>query len=172
MQPDTATAYGTVSRILHWLMAAGFAYMLFTVTAWSYDEEYFSLIDNHKSVGFVLLVLIVVRLLWAAVNFSRRPHGNILVKIGHLALYALMLAVPVVAMIRQYGSARGTLEVFGVPLVSGAAEKIDWMVQLGGQWHGNLGWILFALAGGHIVMAVAHQLKGEKIINRMAGPRR
>ena len=29
--------------------------------------------------------------------------------------------------------------------------------------------VLFALALGHIVMAVVHQAKGEKIINRMIG---
>lgn len=172
MHADTATAYGTVSRILHWLMAAAFAYMLFTVVAWSVNEDNFDLLDKHKSVGFVLLMLALARTVWALVNVRRRPPDNIAAKIGHVAMYALMLAVPLLALLRQYGSARGNLEVFGVAVMGSAAEKIDWMMQLGGQWHGLLGWTLFALTGGHIVMAVVHQLKGDKIINRIAGPRR
>ncbi len=169
MKPDTAHAYGSISRLLHWLMAAGFVFLLFTAAAWNYNEDYYSLMDQHKSVGFVLLVLVALRLVWALMNARRRPPGNLLVKLGHWALYALMVAVPLLGMLRQHGSARGEFKVFGLPLMNGAAEKIEWMVRLGNQWHGTLAWTLFILAGGHILMAIIHQIKGEKIINRMAG---
>lgn len=171
MHKDNPNTYGSVSRFLHWSMAAGFAFMLFTVAAWSLNEDYYSLLAYHKPVGFILLVLAAVRLLWAALNAARRPPAHIGARLGHLALYGLMLAVPLVAMIRQYGAARGPLDVFGIRVMTGSPEKIEWMAQLGNQWHGLLGWVLYALAAGHIVMAVVHQIKGEKIINRMAGRR-
>lgn len=166
--PDNPLFYGTVSRLLHWLMAILFAFMLFTAAAWTYDEEYFGLMDYHKAVGFVLMWLVCVRLVWAIINLRRRPQGHILVKLGHGALYLLMVAVPLVGLLRQYGSARGSLDIGGITLLPASPERIDWMVQLGKQ-HGTLAWLLFVLIAGHIVAAVAHQIKGEKIINRMAG---
>lgn len=169
MKPDTATTYGTVSRLLHWTMAAAFAFMLFTALAWTVDEDYFSLMAYHKAVGFILMLLIVIRTVWAAVNLRRRPHSGLPVKLGHALLYLLMLAVPFIGLLRQYGNARGSLEIFGFSVMPSAPEKIEWMVKIGGLAHGKLGWLLFALAAGHILMAVLHQLKGEKIINRMIG---
>ena len=169
---DTQQYYGTISRLLHWSMAAAFAVMLFTAAMWNFNEDYFSLMGLHKSVGFLLMILIVVRVIWAALNIKNRPHGNLIVKLGHLGLYVLMIAVPMVGLIRQYGSARGSLKVFGVEVMGAAPEKIEWMTQIGNMAHGNLAWLLFALAAGHIVMAIVHQVKGEKIINRMAGSRK
>ncbi|WP_373820192.1 cytochrome b [Glaesserella sp.] len=168
MQADNSQYYGTVSRFLHWLMAICFGFMLFTGLS---DEETFkSFIAYHKSVGTILMGLIIIRLIWAIANRHRRPPAkNIFVTLGHKALYGLMVVVPVVALIRQYGAARGPLDVFGMKVMNGSAEKIDWMVSLGNQWHGLLAWVLFTLVAGHIVMAIIHQIKGEKIINRMAG---
>lgn len=169
---DNQLYYGTISRILHWLMAAGFAFLLFTVIMWNINEDYFSLMAYHKSVGFLLTILIVVRIIWALLNASRRPQSNLAVKLGHWALYVLMIAVPVVGLLRQYGAARSTLDVFGIEVMGKAPEKIEWMTQLGNAAHGKLGYVLFVLAFGHIVAAIVHQIRGEKIINRMAGPRR
>ncbi|QIW14886.1 hypothetical protein A4G20_00050 [Pasteurellaceae bacterium RH1A] len=165
---DNRQKYGTVSRFLHWSMALCFGFMLYTGLAG--EETFKALMPYHKSVGTILMGLLVIRIIWAIANRKNRPPaGNIMVTLGHLALYVLMIAVPVIALIRQYGGARGPLEVFGVNVMDGAAEKIDWMVNLGGLLHGELAWALFALVGGHIVMAIYHQIKGEKIINRMAG---
>ncbi|MDO5059367.1 MAG: cytochrome b/b6 domain-containing protein [Neisseria sp.] len=177
---DNNQYYGTFSRLLHWLMAAAFALMLFTAVMWNINEDYFSLMGLHKSVGVLLMVLLVVRMVWSLLNRANRPECNAAAKLGHLALYALMFAVPFVGLLRQYGSARSSLEVFGIEVMGKAPEKVEWMAQAGGaqpiaglDWsvHGLLAYTLFALVAGHIVMAVIHQLKGEKILNRMAGSR-
>ncbi|QIM67647.1 hypothetical protein A4G16_09925 [Mannheimia granulomatis] len=167
MRSDNSQVYGTVSRILHWSMAICFGFMLYTGLAG--EETFRSLLPYHKSVGAILMVLIIVRTLWAMANRKNRPAAaNIFVTLGHLALYILMLTVPTIALIRQYGAARGPLEVFGVKVMEGATEKIDWTVSLGNSLHGELAWALFALTAGHIIMAIYHQIKGEKILNRMA----
>ncbi|OAM30683.1 hypothetical protein A7Q01_08160 [Eikenella sp. NML96-A-049] len=136
---------------------------------WNINEKYYSLISYHKSVGFLLLVLVALRLVWALANWRNRPHGSLAMKLGHAALYVLMAAVPIVAMIRQYGSARGDLEVFGITVMHKIEQPIEWMTQLGNAVHGKLAYLLFLLAFGHIAMVVLHQLRGEKIINRMSG---
>ncbi|UOO81879.1 cytochrome b/b6 domain-containing protein [Uruburuella testudinis] len=173
MQADNAQSYGSISRFFHWLMAAGFAFMLFTALSWllADDAEWTKgLMYYHKSVGFLLAVLVVLRLLWALANLKRRPPADSMAALfGHIALYVLMVAVPFIGLIRQYGGARGALEVFGATVMQGSPEKIDWMVQLGGNWHSTLAWVLFALAAGHIAMVAVHRLKGEDVLPRMLG---
>lgn len=167
MRSDNSQVYGTVSRILHWSMALCFGFMLYTGLAG--EDTFRALLPYHKSVGAILMVLIIIRTIWAIINRKNRPApANIFVTLGHFALYLLMIAVPTIALIRQYGAARGPLEVFGVKVMEAAAEKIEWTVELAGALHGELAWALFALTAGHIVMAIYHQIKGDKILNRMA----
>ena len=75
MTPDSSRYYGTVSRLLHWLMAVCFVVMLVTAIIWNLTEADWvgSLYGLHKSFGFILMVLIVVRILWAA---ARRQCGG------------------------------------------------------------------------------------------------
>lgn len=166
---DNKQYYGTISRLFHWLMALCFAFMLFTAIMWSINEDYYSLMGYHKSVGFILMVLVVLRAIWAMINLKNRPHSSTIAHLGHLVLYVLMIVVPAIGLIRQYGMAKGPLSVFGVEVMGTAPEKIEWMTNLGNAAHGKLAFLLFFLVAGHIVMAIVHQLKGEKIINRMIG---
>lgn len=167
MLPDSSQRYGTISRFLHWSMAICFGFMLYT--GLQGEDVFKALLPYHKSVGTILMALIAVRIVWAMLNHHKRPKAaNIFVTLGHLALYVLMLAIPTVALIRQYGAARGPLEVFGVQVMEGSPERILWMVELANDYHGEMAWTLFALSAGHIAMAIFHQIRGEKILNRMA----
>ncbi len=168
MKQDNFDTYGTVSRFLHWSMALCFFFLMGTAIAFNISEEYYSLMYYHKLAGVVVLALGVVRVVWAIVNRKNRPYGNVMVKLGHLALYVLMLAVPLLGVLRQYGSAKNAFVFNGIELIPAAPAKVESLVSLGNQFHGELGFALFALIVGHIVMAVVHQIKGEKIINRMA----
>lgn len=172
MTPDTSLAYGTVSRALHWLMAAALLFMLISVILPKLNEDYYSLMDYHKLCGYSLFFLMIFRIVWSVKNRRNRPQNTLLAKLGHVALYLLLLLVPAIGLLRQYGSARGPLEWGGLTLLPTAPERIEWMTKLGGALHGELGWLLFALIGGHIAAAVIHQIKGDKIINRIIGPRR
>ena len=167
--------YDTVSRALHWLTVLGFIGILTTIAIWTiYDGEEWvkSLFGVHKSIGFITLLVIIVRIVWALLNASKRPAADsFAAKAGHLALYVLMLAVPVIGMIRQYGSGRGPLKVFGVQVMQGSPEKIEWMANLGNMAHGKLGWLLFALVAGHIAMVVVHRIQGHDVLYRMIGRR-
>ena len=174
---DTSTYYGRVSRVLHWGMAllilwqflsAGSHFLLDDTAI----EAFFW--PTHKPVGFLILVLMVIRLLWALMNLTKRPAAiSLLAKLGHISLYLLLLAIPSVALLRQYGSGR-SFEPFGIPVFSGFdGEKIKWMTDLGSDFHSILGWILLALIVGHIVMARWHRKSQshENVIPRMWGKR-
>lgn len=172
---DHPAGYGPVSRALHWLMAVLFAWQFVSAILhalagdlplarffWSY----------HASVGVLLFGAIFLRGAWGLLNLRRRPaHGDGLAglgaRLGHIALYGLMLAVPTLAVLRSIGSGRG-LQAFGVQLVAAGGERIDGLVALGHALHGLLGWALLVLTLGHIAMALVHTyVWREDILSRM-----
>ena len=71
--------YDTVSRALHWLTVLGFIGILSTITVWTiYDGEEWvkSLFGVHKSIGFITLLVIAMRIVWALLNASKRPAAD------------------------------------------------------------------------------------------------
>ncbi|KAA3638759.1 MAG: cytochrome b, partial [Proteobacteria bacterium] len=42
-------------------------------------------------------------------------------------------------------------------------EKIQWMLDLGSDFHGELGWILLLLITGHMIMTYIHQKATSRI---------
>ncbi|MFA5596980.1 MAG: cytochrome b [Pusillimonas sp.] len=166
---DSAEKYGLVTRVLHWGMALLFAWQFTSALAHMLLED--TAIDEffwgtHKPVGLVLMVLVIIRALWGLLNLKRRPPADsVAAGLGHVGLYALMLVVPAVALFRQYGSGR-KFEAFGMTIMQGFDEslKIQWMIDLGSNFHKILGYVLLAMIVGHVFFALRHHLKGEKHI--------
>ena len=152
MKTDNSQYYGSVTRLLHWLMAACFFFMFATAIAWNLNGDLKFLMGPHKAVGFVLMVLAVLRFIWMLRQKERAANAWI-AKAGHLALYALMLIVPALAIARQIG--RG--------------QQNQTLIDLGNNWHGELGWVFLVLIIGHIGMAVVHRLKGDNLLPRIWG---
>ena len=173
---DSGYRYGLVTRLLHWAMALLLIYQLGGVVAGALlgetplTEAWGS---SHKAVGGLLFVLVVVRALWGLFNLATRPAkvrgalGHIAL-LGHLALYGLMLTVPALALLRQYGSGR-PYEAFGLTIMQGGGDKIEWMIAPAKAYHGLLGWVLLIAIGGHILMALVHHFVfKDDVLKRMA----
>ncbi|ARU03806.1 cytochrome B [Comamonas serinivorans] len=172
--PDGPRHYPRAARWLHWLMAIGLIWILTSASVHALlpksglDEFMW---PTHKHVGTVLLVLVVIRLGLAVAQRAARPRSTSrLASLGHVALYALMLAIPTLGLLRQIGSGRA-FSPLGLPLIPGFdGPKIDGLVNLGNDLHGELGWVLLALALGHVLMVIVHVVKGEAHIwHRMRG---
>lgn len=174
MTSDSATRYGTVSRTLHWGMALGLGWMFASAITHSLAEK--SALDaflwpTHKHVGSLLMLLVLLRGAWALMNAGRRPPSvGTLAHLGHLGLYGLMVAIPFIGLLRQYGSARA-FSPLGLPVFPGrdADTAVKWMTDLGGALHGELGWALLALTVGHVFMAFWHRRRGPDVLPRMLG---
>lgn len=157
---DSSDRYGLVSRVLHWLMALGFAWMFFTAALHYFADETLmtdTLWPTHSVMGFTVFCLGVFRVIWATLNISRRPPSlSIMSGLGHAVLYALMLIIPALALLRTYGADR-PFSYLGMALMEPTGQKVQWMIDLAGLLHGELGWTLLALVIGHIGMVYAHR---------------
>lgn len=175
---DPHTRYGKASRALHWAMAAllgwQFSGMLSKITLGKDHAVTELLSGNHSQIGSLLFVLICIRLLWSIKTLRERPRhdegfAGTTARIGHIALYALMLIIPSAALIRAWGGERA-FAPFGFEIFSARAkEEVNvGAVDFGGNFHGELGWVLFAMILGHIGMALYHHyVKKDGLLNRM-----
>lgn len=104
---NTADSWGWGARLLHWAMAALILFMLgvgfYMVEALGNRDlvARFQLTQTHKSFGFVVFALTLVRLGWRWANpvhptppAAAKPWENAAARGAHVALYALMLWMP------------------------------------------------------------------------------
>lgn len=171
---DRPQGYGLVSRALHWLMAALFAAQFLSAILRFLDRDMSlsrTIWGIHYTLGFVLLVLVAIRAIWGVLNLrTRPPHGHGLIGLaalgGHLALYALMIFVPAIGLLRVYGGGRG-FSVFGYQLFQ-PGTRDEALMAPGHLLHGPAGWALLALVAGHILMVFVHKyVWREDILGRM-----
>lgn len=105
---NTREVWGWPARLLHWGMAVLIAGLiglgLWMVNGLGTDWDGLMLRKDltqwHKSFGFTVFALACLRLVWRAVNPTPAPPGGArageqaVARAAHLALYALMIAVP------------------------------------------------------------------------------
>ena len=104
---NTPERYGVISAALHWLSAiivyGMFALGLWMVTLSYYDGWYHQAPELHKSIGILLMMGLVIRVLWRVISPppgplpSYSPMTRLAAKAGHLALYLLLFAIGISA---------------------------------------------------------------------------
>lgn len=174
---DNSQRYGRISRVLHWGMALLFAWqfmgMIYKVSFGVSPAES-AIVRSHGPMGLVLLLLLVLRLSWAFMNRDKRPAyesslAGTLARWGHCLMYLLMLVIPVLALLRAYGSGRG-FAPWGIQLMEATGIKVEWMMAPANAVHGLLGWTLLALIAGHALMALVHHfIMRDGSLRRMVG---
>lgn len=176
---NTANRFGVVSISMHWLVAIavfgmfGLGYWMVGLTY--YDDWYRAGPDIHRSIGMLLLLVMVLRLVWRLVNPVPRPLPNhsrfevLAARTAHLLLYVL----PFVAMISGYlistadGSSIQVFDWFEVPSVTGQVKGMEDTAGLVHYWST---WALVALAGLHGAAAIKHHLVDrDDTLRRMLG---
>ncbi|QOR38057.1 cytochrome b [Billgrantia diversa] len=169
---DTENRYGLVSRTLHWTMTL--LVLLMLASDWWMealeDLGKSNLMGLHKSIGVLLLVLLAFRLAWRWHNHGRLAppvHWRRAARLGHLAIYGLLLAIPLSGLLTALGSGHG-VAFFGLPLIS-AGPEIEWLEEAAEETHEVLANLMWLMIGGHVIAALAHQWwLGERSLKRMA----
>ena len=115
----------------------------------------------HKSIGFTLLALIAIRILWRITHKpppllpSLKRWERVLATGSHHLLYLLMIAMPVSGLIMTIYSKYG-LKWFGIPVLKGLDDSN--VRELYESAHALIGWIFVVVIALHIAGALKHKL--------------
>jgi len=172
MNPLCTARYDTLSRVFHWATAivvtiafilgpGGFGRLM----RQGVDPATRSDIVWHESLGILVLVLTVLRLVWIALRpatpqFQMAGWMHLASRLMHVALWALLFALPITAFL-ALGSEGHPLTLLGgvrldrmaVIAESSIAKLADW-----GDVHQFLGDAIMWLAGLHAGAAIVHHV--------------
>ncbi|WP_341582419.1 cytochrome b [Marinobacter metalliresistant] len=176
---NTASSYGLVAIAIHWLVALAI-FGLFGLGYWMVDLSYYHewykrAPDIHRSVGILLLAVMVFRIIWKVLSVSPVSppgHKSWEIRSAHL-LHALVYVLILVAMASGYlistadGSSISVFGWFEVPSVTG---QIKGMEDVAGTVHYWTTWTIVGLALVHAAGALKHHLiDRDNTLLRMLG---
>lgn len=160
------TSYHPIAKALHWFMALtifGLLALGLVMHDMPLSPEKLQYHSWHKWAGVSIFVLVWVRLVWRLVNppppfaSSMPRHVQLLAHIGHLALYALMVVIPLSGWLMS--SAKGVQTVwFGVLPIPDLLSRDKELGHLLEEVHSLLNWALMALIAGHVGAALKHHV--------------
>lgn len=166
--------YGETAILLHWAMAA----LIVVVSilgllhdSWPRETKAFW-INMHAMIGLVVAVLLLVRiqrrlaspappLPESAGALSKRLSGPV-----HLALYALLIALPVIGVVTFVWHGRAF--DFGLFRLDFGVKSNRAVFHPTEEWHGYLAYALFGLVALHALAALWHQfVRRDELLMRM-----
>ena len=163
MVKNSKTGYGWVAIALHWLMALGifgmFGLGLYMVELTYYDTWYRGSIELHKNIGFLLLLIWMIRITWRWFNTHPDISGTAFEKKAahyvHLLLYCLMIALMTTGYLISTADGRG-IDVFGLIEIPAMSISIENQEDIAGDIHWGLAWSLILMVTLHALAAIKH----------------
>jgi cytochrome b561 len=132
-----------------------------------------ALYNLHKSLGVLILVLMVLRLInrlvagALAAEEKIEPWQKAASSIVHTSLYVLLLAMPVVGYIANsaYGTSTPFFGLFSIPAIIGKNEELATQLFTIHRW---VGWLVILLVLTHVSAALYHHfIRGDVVLKRM-----
>lgn len=168
--------YTAIAKLFHWGMAlviAGLMSLGFVMTDMSLSPEKLQYYAWHKWAGVSVFLLVWLRLAWRVLNpppgypSTMPPLLQGLAHGGHVALYGLMIVIPVSGWLLS--SAKGVPTVwFGVWPLPDLLEKDKALGHLLHEVHEALNYTLLLLLAGHVAAALKHHwIDRDDILKRM-----
>lgn len=171
-----ATHYTKTAKSLHWLMAIllfGLLALGFYMQDLPLSPEKLKLYSWHKWAGVTAFLLVLARLGWRithippALPASMPKLAQLAAHAGHLALYGLMLAIPLSGWLMS--SAKGFQTVwFGLLPIPDLLDKNKEIGDLLQTVHMGLNLLFVVTLAGHIGAALKHHfIDKDDILTRM-----
>lgn len=163
--------YGWLPIIMHWLIALAIIGLyplgLYIDSLDYYDPAYRTVPAWHKSIGLIVMAVLVFRLLWRVINrpplsLPQPPLHEIAAKVVHMGLYCLLL----ITLISGYlistadGSSIEVFSWFEVPALPYAIENQE---DIAGDIHFIVATLLISLAALHAGAALKHHFIDKDI---------
>lgn len=176
MLRNSSESWGSIAILLHWLVALLVIGMM--VLGWvAVTEEsrltQYGLFKWHKSIGMLVLGLVLFRLLWRLLNPTPalpahvKPWERWAARTTHLLLYGVMIAMPLSGWVMN-GAADFPFKIFGVvplPALVGPNEDLETVTK---TIHLALFWLLAVALTLHIGAALKHHfIERDAVLLRM-----
>lgn len=179
---NTSTRYGWAMIILHWLIGIIFIGQFalgFIMVRIASQRTSFELIQFHKSFGFLLLGLVILRIAWRLGNAAPPLPASVgalerrTAPLAHFALYAFQVALPLsgwaLVSVSTLEIPTMPFDLFvmpNLPLAEADASESFWTAA-----HWYLAYAGIALVMLHIAAALRHHfLLRDTVLARMITP--
>jgi cytochrome b561 len=177
MLKNTTTAWGGVSRAFHWGLGLTIIGML--AYGWWMNHlaarpDRFFHRSIHADIGYVVLLLMALRLIWRAINpRPKLPAGTprwerVLAHINQGALYIVTIVVALLGWAHSGAHKPDYADWFGLFRVPQFTSENRDNARLFENWHIYLAYVLIAMIVLHIAAALNHHfLKRDRVMLRM-----
>ena len=176
MLRNSADSWGTIAKNFHWWMAA----LIFAQFAlgpmaanWHLSPTKLQLFIWHKSIGMLILVLLVARLWWRAASVTpalpdaMRAWERRAAQASHGLLYALLIALPMSGWVIN-SAANIPFRIFGLVRLPAITQPDQEAAELFERVHVGLVIVLVLLLVVHVVAALRHHfVKRDAVLARM-----
>jgi cytochrome b561 len=178
--PPEAQRYRVPARLLHWLMALLLALQIPVGMVMAYRGNVLNLWNGltdflysaHKSIGFVLLILLLLRAVVRLTIGAPPPEPSLvswqrrIAAANHAGLYVLLLVVPVLGWLGV--SLFPALEVFGLVSLPSISPPDRAASDTVFTLHRLTAFLLVALIALHVAAALHHHfIRRDGVLRRM-----
>lgn len=176
---NTTQNYGAIAITMHWLVALA-VIGLFALGWWMtglsyYDDWYKQGPFIHKSLGMLLMFLMVARLVWKWVNVTPADEPNVpkwqnrIAHSVHHLLYVLLFALFASGYLISTADGRA-IEVFGWFSIPATISDIPQQEDIAGVVHWYVALTLMTLVAIHALAALKHHLiDRDRTLKKMLG---
>ena len=174
---NTSNGWGSISRWLHWILALtiigmiGFGWWMNHIPARS-DRFFYRSI--HADIGYVILLLTVLRLVWRLVNPTPTMPAEtsrwqkVAAHVSHGALYLAVIVVTLLGWAHSGAHKPNYADWFGLFKVPQFTTENRDAARFFEHWHIWLAYVLIGLVALHILAAIYHHvIKRDGIVARM-----
>ncbi|EOV6157471.1 cytochrome b [Enterobacter ludwigii] len=176
---NTSRRYGIISISLHWIFAiavyAMFGLGLWMVTLSYYDGWYHQAPELHKSIGVLLMMGLVIRVIWRQISpppAAPKTHSKftrISAVAAHITLYALLFALLISGYLISTAEGK-PISVFGIFDVPATLADAGSQADIAGVIHLWLAWSVVILSVLHGLAALKHHfIDKDDTLKRMLG---
>ncbi len=179
MLKDSPQGYGAVAIAIHWISALLILFLfglgVYMVDLTYYDDWYHKGPELHVSLGLVVLLLMLLRIVWRIINptpvdLPAKPVQQKAAKLVKLALYLFIFVVIISGYLitTAEGQPASMFNLIKFPvLVELSAGNVD----LAGELHEYFAWGIIALVVVHMLGAFMHHfVMRDKTLVRMLKP--